>query len=75
MECKELEGLISDAMPGATVCLTGGEGKYRVSVTSSQFAGLSVVDRHRLIYAALEKQIADGTVHALSIEGCDVPDG
>ena len=71
MTCKELEEQIARAMPGAEVHLTGSEGKYRVSVISDQFTGLSVVDRHRLIYATLKEQLADGTVHALSIEACD----
>lgn len=74
MQCKELEELILTAMPAAKVKLSGGEGRYRVSVSSNQFSGLSVLDRHRLIYAALQEQIADGTVHALSIDECSVPD-
>lgn len=74
MQCKELEELILTAMPTAKLRLSGSEGRYRVSVSSNQFSGLSILDRHRLIYAALQEQIADGTIHALSIDECSAPD-
>lgn len=45
----------------------GGETHYRVALVSSEFAGLNRVKRHRLIYAALAAEIADG-VHALSLD-------
>jgi BolA protein len=45
----------------------GGETHYRVAIVSAAFAGRSRVQRHRLVYDALAKEIADG-VHALSID-------
>jgi BolA protein len=45
----------------------GGETHYRVALVSADFAGLNRVKRHRLIYAALAAEIADG-VHALSLD-------
>ena len=45
----------------------GGETHYSVAVVSAAFVGKSKVQRHRLIYAALAAEIADG-VHALAIE-------
>lgn len=47
---------------------TGGGDHFRVEVTSTAFAGLSIVDQHRLIYDALKSELADGSVHALSIK-------
>ena len=45
----------------------GGETHFRVALVSADFAGLNRVKRHRLIYAALAAEIADG-VHALSLD-------
>lgn len=45
----------------------GGETHYRVALVSADFAGLNRVKRHRLVYAALAAEIADG-VHALSLD-------
>jgi stress-induced morphogen len=39
-----------------------------VTVTSDRFDGLSLVDQHRLVYAALEKPLGDGTIHELRIK-------
>lgn len=46
--------------------IRSGGGHYVVKVTSSQFAGKSRIDNHRMIYKALEEDFAD--IHALSIQ-------
>lgn len=59
-----------NALPGATVSvrdMTGTSDHYQVSVVAGQFAGLSSVQRHRLVYAAVEDVIG-GPLHALSIK-------
>ena len=43
---------------------------FRVRVTSQIFTGKSVVQRHRLVYDALQEFMASG-VHALAIETLD----
>ena len=45
----------------------GGETHYRIAIVSAAFAGRSRVQRHRLVYDALAKEIAE-RVHALSID-------
>lgn len=44
-----------------------GGGHYRLTIVSSRFAGCATVQRHRLIYAALEPMMR-GEIHALGIE-------
>jgi stress-induced morphogen len=39
-----------------------------VTVASERFEGLSLVDQHKLVYAALERPLADGTIHELRIK-------
>jgi BolA protein len=44
----------------------GNESHFRVEVVSAAFEGKSRVERHRLVNALLEQEIAEG-VHALAI--------
>lgn len=46
--------------------MTGTADHYQVSVVAGQFAGLSSIERHRLVYAALQ-DVMGGPLHALSI--------
>lgn len=45
----------------------GSETHFRVAVVSSRFEGLSPLERHRLVHAALAEELA-GPVHALAIQ-------
>jgi BolA protein len=44
----------------------GGETHYRIKVASARFAGRGRVERHRMVYALLADEIAQG-VHALAL--------
>ena len=50
-----------------------GSGHFRVRIVSAVFAGKSAIERHRLVYAALDGLIGQG-IHALAIEA-RAPDG
>lgn len=45
----------------------GSETHFRVAVVSSRFEGLSPLQRHRLVHAALSEELA-GPIHALAIQ-------
>ena len=45
----------------------GGESHFNVVIEAAAFAGLSRVQRQRLVYAALAEELA-GPVHALSVK-------
>jgi stress-induced morphogen len=66
-----LRELLAEAFPDATELdvqdRTGGGDHFQVIVSSPRFAGLSLVEQHRLVYAALERPLADGTIHELRI--------
>jgi stress-induced morphogen len=68
-DLNELEEMISEALPGATVRVIdeGGGDHLRAVVESAQFQGLSRIDQHRLVRAAVKPRMDDGTIHALSI--------
>ena len=67
-----LEDLLREAFPEAgeiaVVDRTGGGDHFQVTVASAQFAGLSLVEQHRLVYDALASPLADGTIHELRIK-------
>ena len=63
--------MIESALPGATVEVvdeTGSGDHLRATVSASQFAGLSRLDQHRLVKAAVKERFDDGTIHALSVK-------
>jgi stress-induced morphogen len=65
-----IEQLLGAAFPGDQVSVedrTGGGDHFQVSVTSPRFEGLSLVEQHKLVYAALAEPLADGTIHELRI--------
>ena len=68
---ERLQNLLQGAFPDAecveVVDRTGGGDHFHVTVVSPRFAGLSLVDQHRLVYDALAEPLADGTIHELRI--------
>jgi stress-induced morphogen len=62
-----LEGAFPDAEGVEVVDRTGGGDHFHVTVVSPRFAGLSLVDQHRLVYDALAEPLTDGTIHELRI--------
>jgi stress-induced morphogen len=61
---------IESALPGARVEVvdtTGTEDHFAAEVVAEQFAGLSRIDQHRMVYAALADGMADGSIHALAL--------
>ena len=68
-DLEELKGMIQAALPGAEVELVdeGGGDHLRAIVAAPQFEGLSRIDQHRLVKAAVQGRMDDGTIHALSV--------
>lgn len=66
---EEVKRRIEQALPGARVEVSAfsGDDHLRASVEARQFAGKSLVEQHRLVYASLEGLIG-GAVHALQLE-------
>jgi stress-induced morphogen len=69
---ERLETLLRTAFPDASelavIDRTGTGDHFQVVVTAPRFAGLSLVDQHRLVYDALAEPLADGTIHELRIK-------
>ncbi|MGU9977987.1 MAG: BolA family protein [Candidatus Oxydemutatoraceae bacterium WSBS_2016_MAG_OTU14] len=68
MDTEQIILLINAQFEGAQTVVTGQGGKFEAQVVSNDFAGLNTVKRHQRVYAAVNQQIADGSIHALSIK-------
>lgn len=69
MTAREIEDAILAALPGAEIALTdlaGDDDHWAVAVTAPQFAGLSRVAQHKLVYGALGGRMG-GVLHALQV--------
>ena len=61
---------VRKVMPDAAVTVmdrTGTMNHLKVVVVSAAFAGKNLLDRHRLVYQALDVPMKDGRIHALEI--------
>lgn len=61
---------VRQTMPDATVMVTDRTGTMdhlKVTVVSESFRGRNLLDRHRLIYQALDIPLKDGRIHALEL--------
>lgn len=75
MDAHEIETLIKDAMPDATVeirDLAGDGDHYAAHITSAVFKGKNRVQQHQLVYAALKGRMG-GELHALALQTA-IPD-
>ena len=69
-DLAEIRQMIEAALPGAEVEVvdeTGTADHLRATVTAPQFEGLSRLDQHRLVKAAVKPRFDDGAIHALSL--------
>jgi stress-induced morphogen len=71
MATETLRSMLRKAFPDAqeldVVDRTGGGDHFHVTVQTTRFDGLSLIDQHRLVYDALATPLADGTIHELRI--------
>jgi stress-induced morphogen len=65
---EDLRRRIERALPGAEVRvgLFSGDDHFQAEVRAPQFRGKSLVEQHRMVYAALD-DLLRGEVHALAL--------
>ncbi len=65
---EEVKRRIEDALPGARVQVGtfSGHDHFEAVVEAPQFQGKTLVDQHKMVYAALEGLIG-GAMHALAL--------
>ena len=70
MAANRIRDVLFGAFPGEYVEVvdrTGGGDHFQVTIVSERFNGLSLLQQHRLVNAALAEQFADGTIHELRL--------
>ncbi len=70
MEATEIERLIKEGIPDATVTiedLRGDGDHYAAYVMAASFAGKSRIQQHQLVYSALKGRMG-GELHALALQ-------
>ncbi len=69
MQAQEIERLIAEGLPGATIeirDLAGDGDHYAAKVIAPQFAGKTRVAQHKMVYDALGGRMG-GALHALQL--------
>ena len=69
LKLSELEKLIKDAMPDASVKiqdLAGDENHYSATIKSKVFNGKNKIEQHKIVYKSLKGKMGN-ELHALSI--------
>jgi stress-induced morphogen len=75
MAAEDIERLIRDAIPDAEVTITdlAGDGDhYSARVVSPSFAGMTRIQQHQKVYAALGGRVG-GELHALQLQTAAPP--
>ena len=68
MDLKEIEKYIKEAMPDALVeiqDLAGDGNHYSATIISTQFAGKSKIEQHKMVYNSLKGRMGN-ELHALA---------
>lgn len=66
MQNEDIKQMIENGLPGSEARVTGDGTHFEATVISGEFAGKSLLEKHRLVYATLGDNMG-GAVHALSI--------
>jgi acid stress-induced BolA-like protein IbaG/YrbA len=66
MQASELQSLIKAGLPDAEVIVRGEGDHFEALVVSRQFAGRTMVQQHRLVYATLGERMGS-EIHALAL--------
>ena len=70
MNLKEIENLIREALPDATIDIQdiAGDGNhYSATIIASQFSGKSKIEQHKIVYNSLKGKMGN-ELHALAIK-------
>jgi stress-induced morphogen len=77
MEAEAIRALLVHAFPDAAELgvedRTGTGDHFQVTVVSSDFDGLSLLDQHRRVNDALAAPLGDGSIHELRVKTKGTP--
>jgi len=69
MQSQTIQQLIEQGLPGAEVIVRGDDGvHFEAIVISDAFVGKTLLQQHRLVYAALGGRMETEEIHALALK-------
>lgn len=68
MEAREVAELVKNALPDCEIEVQSEGNHYLVVAVGERFEGMSPVKKQQLVYGALNQQLSDGSIHALTIK-------
>ena len=68
MTPEEVKALLEAGIDGAEAQVQGGGDRFDLCVVAAAFAGLSLVRKQQLVYACINDRIADGSIHAVTMQ-------
>jgi len=63
-----IKKILSENINQSIVNVEGSDAKYTVEISCDDFIGKTVIERHKMVYALLDKYIKSGEIHALTIK-------
>jgi acid stress-induced BolA-like protein IbaG/YrbA len=68
MQPEEIKKALEVTLPGCDIEVSGEGSHVDITVVGDVFEGLNAVKKQQLVYAGLNKYIADGSVHAVNMK-------
>ncbi len=68
MEAQQVAELVKKELPDCEIEVRNEGNHYLVIAIGDRFEGMSPVKKQQLVYGALNTQLAEGTIHALTIK-------
>lgn len=68
MQVEQVKEILQSQLPDCEMTVSGDGRHFEITVIGDVFEGLNAVKRQQLVYAALNPQIADGTIHAVNMK-------
>ena len=79
VELTAVQDLIEAHLPGSRASVTdfmgAGGDHLAVRVEAEQFQGKSLIEQHKMVYAAVQEHLDSGEIHALSITTVPIEPG
>ncbi|WP_148863415.1 BolA family protein [Marinobacter fonticola] len=68
MQAEDVAKLVREQLPDCEIQVQNDGNHYLVVAVGERFEGMSPVKKQQLIYGALNEQLSEGTIHALTIK-------
>jgi acid stress-induced BolA-like protein IbaG/YrbA len=68
MQAEQVKQLLLAQLTDCDIDVRGDGNHFEITVVGDVFEGLNAVKKQQVVYAALNPQIADGTIHAVNMK-------